>query len=123
MLQHAAACAMLAIELVAEVSPSELVLDDLCIGANLTALKQSYCQPLYSAVHDMSVKHGVVVGPTGASIRLMPEYPTGTVPVVESCHLFPHFTDVIRDKACMLWHFMQTSDAHVSVCAASSVLW
>lgn len=70
-LRDAAACAMLAIELVAEVSPNETVVDDLCIGANLQSLMYSYYQPLYQAVYHKAVQHGMVVASTRASLSSM----------------------------------------------------
>jgi hypothetical protein len=64
-LRDTAACAMLAIELVARIPPNEAVVDDLCMGVSWKALMTVYYRPLYRAVHDVSVQHGVVVAPSG----------------------------------------------------------
>lgn len=61
-LSDAAACAMLALELVVEISPTAAVVDDLCVGHDVQGLKTAYFWPLYRAVHDLCVKHGVVSG-------------------------------------------------------------
>lgn len=67
-LRDAAACALLSIELVVEITPNEAVVDDLCIGASFKALKSEGYQPLYRAVHDLCVKHGIGGARAGAPV-------------------------------------------------------
>lgn len=72
----AAVCAVLAIELIAEVSPNSGVLDDLGIGVSFDWLKPTYYQHMYDAIHAISVEHGVVAA-TGAPLFSIPVHQQG----------------------------------------------
>lgn len=71
----AAACAMLAIELVAELVPNEAVVADLFIGASVYTLKQAYYQPLYLALHGTALQLGIVAATSASLFSVLAHLP------------------------------------------------